>query len=166
MARNDREECADTRLSVAAVLQSRGHSMRLARCTLEYVFVEDCLTPMPNDFRWGTLGSLIERVRTGSVLAPLLALAVICGFAAFGVTLRLGETLLPICLWTLFAFCVFATLVGFIGFALKDPDRLQTEDYRLARHRLELIGDERDPNDPKLLTTAPTANTHLEVGHS
>ena len=49
---------------------------------------------MMTEIRWGTLGSLIERVRTGSVLAPLLALTVICGSAAFGVTLRLGEAAL------------------------------------------------------------------------
>lgn len=115
------------------------------------------------EIRWGTLGSLIERVRTGSVLAPLLALTVICGSAAFGVTLRLGEAALTNCLWGLFAFCVLATFGSYVGFALSDADRLQTEDYRLARHRLDVIGDERDPNDPKLLSATPTANTYLEA---
>jgi membrane protein implicated in regulation of membrane protease activity len=112
---------------------------------------------------WGSLGSLIERVRTGSVLAPLLALTLICGVAAFSVTLRLGDTSLAWLLWALFAILVAATLTIYVMFALKDPDRLQTEDYRLARHRLELIGDERDPNDARLIEAAPTTNTHLET---
>lgn len=112
---------------------------------------------------WGSLGSLIERVRTGSVLAPLLALAVIVGAAAFSVTPFSNDATLVRSLWALFAFCVFATLVAYVLFALRDPDRLQTEDYRLARHRLELIGDERDPNDVKLLEAPPTSNTHLET---
>jgi len=115
------------------------------------------------DFRWGNLGSLIERVRTGSVLAPLLALTVIVAFAAFGVMLWSHDVFLTYSLWVLFAICVFVALGGYVAFGLFDADRLQTEDYRLARHRLELIGDERDPNDPKLLNAATTANTYLEA---
>jgi hypothetical protein len=118
---------------------------------------------MSNGMRWGALGSVIERVRTGSVLAPLLALTLICGFAAFGVTLRLGDATLAWLLWVLFAGCVAATLVVYIAFAVKDPERLQTEDYRLARHRLDLIGDERDPNSAKMITAQVTANTHVEA---
>ena len=117
---------------------------------------------MLNGTAWGSLGTLIERVRTGSVLAPLLALAVIVAVAAFSVSFS-HDTVLVRSLWALFAFCVLATLIAFVLFALKDPDRLQTEDYRLARHRLELIGDERGPNEAKLLDAAPTANTHLEA---
>ena len=118
---------------------------------------------MSNGTPWRSLGSLIERVRTGSVLAPLLALTLIVGVAAFSVTPFSNDTTLVRSLWALFAFCVFATLVAYVVFALKDPDKLQTEDYRLARHRLELIGDERDPNDARLIEAAPTANTHLET---
>ena len=118
---------------------------------------------MSNGTPWRSLGSLIERVRTGSVLAPLLALTLIVGAAAFSVTPFSNDTTLVRSLWALFAFCVFATLVAYVVFALKDPDKLQTEDYRLARHRLELIGDERDPNDARLIDAAPTGNTHLEA---
>lgn len=137
--------------------------MRSGKPKVSYAAEVWGLEIMLGDFRWGSLGSLIERVRTGSVLAPLLALTVIVAFAAFGITLWLGETLLTYCLWGLFAFCVFAALAAYLAFALADPDRLQTEDYRLARHRLELIGDERDPNDPRLLSAAPSANTYLEA---
>jgi hypothetical protein len=120
---------------------------------------------MSNGTPWGSLGSLIERVRTGSVLAPLLALTVICGVAALSVTLRLGDATLPCLLWALFAALVVATLIIYIVFALKDPEKLQTEDYRLARFRLEVIGDERDPNDAKMLNAPPTANTYLEAAN-
>lgn len=114
---------------------------------------------------WGSLGSLgsvIERVRTGSVLAPLLVMDVICGFAAFGVTLRLGDNNLVWALWAFFALCMTASIAMFVAFAIKDPERLQTEDYRLARHKLDLIGDERDPNSPKMITEQVSANTHVE----
>jgi hypothetical protein len=111
---------------------------------------------------WRSLGSLIERVRTGSVLAPLLALTLVVGAAALGVTFSSRESL-TYALWGLFAICVVATLIAYVVWAIRDPDRLQTEDYRLARHRLEILGDERDPNAPKLLEAAPTANTHLET---
>jgi hypothetical protein len=67
------------------------------------------------------------------------------------------------CLWALFGLCVVAALVVYCGFAVYDRERLQTEDYRLARHRLDLIGDERDPNNEKLIEAAPTANTFLEA---
>jgi hypothetical protein len=116
---------------------------------------------MLNGFR---LGSLIERVRTGSVVAPLLALTLICGVLAFSVTALPGPVdALVWCLWALFAICVAADLIAYTLFAIKDPDRLQTEDYRLARHRLDLIGDERDPNSEKLIEAAPTANTFLDA---
>ena len=59
---------------------------------------------MPYGMRWGPLASVIERVRTGSVLAPLLALNLICGFAAFGVTIWLGDTTLARLLWVLLDF--------------------------------------------------------------
>jgi hypothetical protein len=55
-----------------------------------------------------------------------------------------------------------AVIVAYAAFAVLDPDRLQTEDYRLARHRLDLIGDERDPNNAVVIEAAPTANTFIE----
>ena len=112
------------------------------------------------------MGLLIERVRTGSALAPLLALTLICGAAALSISLSLrlhGSHSLMWCLWGLFGLCVVGTIGAYGWFAVCDPERLETEDYRLARHRLELIGDERDPNNEKLIEAAPTANTFLEA---
>jgi hypothetical protein len=131
---------------------------------VRYGFVQvKCLPAKLGDgMPWGSLGSLIERVRTGSVLAPLLALTLIVGVAAFSITFS-ADLILVRALWLLFAFCVLATLLAYVVFAVKDPEKLQTEDYRLARHRLDLIGDERDPNDARLIEATPTANTHLET---
>jgi hypothetical protein len=112
------------------------------------------------------LASLIERVRTGSVLAPLIALTLICGAAALSMSLSFplhGSRGLMWCLWVLFGFCALAVLASYGSFAVYDPERLQTEDYRLARHRLEIIGDERDPNNEKMIEAPPTANTFLEA---
>ena len=66
-------------------------------------------------------------------------------------------------LWALFGICVVCSLVAFFVMVISDPDRLQTEDYRLARHRLDMIGDERDPNNEVVIEATPTTNTFLET---
>jgi len=109
------------------------------------------------------LYSLIERIRTGSILAPLLALTFIVGIFVVLTTWISHDIWLVERLWGLFALCVAAVLVAYIIWAVKEPDRLQTEDYRLARHRIDVIGDERNPNDPKLIEATPTANPHLPL---
>jgi hypothetical protein len=100
------------------------------------------------------LASLIEKVRTGSVLAPLIALLLIIGCFALSFSAALplhGSSSLMWSLWALFALCVLVALTAFGLFALYAPDRLQTEEYRLQRHRLDMIGDERDPNNEQLI---------------
>jgi hypothetical protein len=90
-------------------------------------------------------------------MAPLLALDFIVGLFAFGTTWS-SNSIVGQCL---FVFCVIAT-IGWYGYwAIKEPDRLQTEDYRLSKHRIDVIGDERNPNDIKVIQAAPTPNTHL-----
>jgi len=111
----------------------------------------------------GAFYSLLERIRTGSIVAPMLALTFVVGLYAFLTTWASTNERLVWMLWGVFTLCVVATLGAYIYWAINEPDRLQTEDYRLARHKLDLIGDERDPNSMRLLSAPPTANTHVEA---
>ncbi len=116
----------------------------------------------PRD-RSGSLLSAVQRIKTASVVAPLLALTAISGAAATGVTVILGNTSLVWILWTIFCLCVLASIISYAFWTFKDPDRLQSEDFRLERHRLDLLGDERAPRNLKIIETTPTANTLLEA---
>jgi hypothetical protein len=101
--------------------------------------------------------SAVECISTSSVLAPLLAIDVITGVVALvGSGILSGSLLLGI--WCVFGLCVIFTLYAYVYWSINAPDRLQTEQYQLAHRRL-LIGDERDPNSPKLIDSLPTANT-------
>jgi len=108
------------------------------------------------------LYSLIERVRTGSIIAPLLALDLIVGVFASLMSMGSNSSVTN-GLWVLFTLCVIVTILAYTGWSIKEPDRLQTEDYRLARHRIDVIGDERNPNDPKVIEAKPIANPRVPL---
>jgi hypothetical protein len=103
---------------------------------------------------FGQLYSLIERIRTGSIVGLFCLLT----------TWVSRDELLVHGLWGVFVVCVAAVLVAYIVWAFRDPDRLQTEDYRLARHRMDVIGDERNPNDVPMIEAVP--NTHVEASQA
>ena len=110
--------------------------------------------------RLAPLISAVERIRTSSVIAPLLALDVIVGVIALIATLMLPTNLL-VWLWGLFGTCVLFTIVASIFCSFLGPHRLQTEQYQLDQRRLTLIGDERSPNSPKLIESTQSANTQV-----
>jgi hypothetical protein len=117
---------------------------------------------MSDTYSFAPLISAIKRIQTSSILAPLLVVDVIVGavalFASLGKLVGLRELLLW-CIWGLFGFCVLFTLASYIYWSWMQPNRLQTENYQLEHQRLVLIADERDPNSPKLIGSAPSANT-------
>jgi hypothetical protein len=114
-------------------------------------------TGIPNAFY-----SLIERIRTNSVMAPLLKLTFMVGLFALATTWSSNPNII-IGLWGLFAICVIFSMLAYVGWSIKEPDRLRTESYRLEHHRLkQLIGDERDPNNAKIIEGERASNTHLE----
>src|ERR1700739_1161231 len=104
----------------------------------------------------------VGRVRTRSVIAPLLALDSMVGLFAFGMSWTANPTVANN-LWLLFMFCVGATILAYFFFAIMQPERLQTEEFRLAKLKARVIGDERDPNDAKIIEATPTSNTHITV---
>jgi phage shock protein PspC (stress-responsive transcriptional regulator) len=104
---------------------------------------------------------LLERIRTGNVLAPLLAIMFIVGLFALSATWALNDAFLVRALWAAFLFCGGCALVAYLVWSIVDPDRLQSEDYRIARHRIDVIGDERNPNSAQVVDAVATENTHL-----
>ena len=93
---------------------------------------------------------------------PLLTLTTICGTAALIVTPIAGaNSPLTWAVWGVFGFCVAASIVGYLVWSIYDPNRLQTEEYLLERQRLLTIGDERDPNNIKVIEGALTSNTAI-----
>jgi membrane protein implicated in regulation of membrane protease activity len=104
--------------------------------------------------------SAIQQVRTGSVLAPLLALSIITGMIALVATAGVGDTFIARCLWALFALVVLTTIGSYIAWSFAAPDRLQTEDYRLERHRIDVIGDERNPKRMQVIDTVAVATSN------
>ncbi|BCA04157.1 hypothetical protein BDHH15_47290 [Bradyrhizobium diazoefficiens] len=109
------------------------------------------------------LMSAVERIKTASILAPLLVLDVICATLALLATPLIGVTnsLLWVA-WIPFLICTAFTLASYVYWSMVAPNRLQTEHYQLAQQRLLLIGDERDPNSAKLINSAPTANNAID----
>jgi hypothetical protein len=82
----------------------------------------------------------VARVTTRSALNPILWLA--------GIVSPLSLTLAAIwasdlALWFLVigALPVAVSIFAYIYFMIRDPDRLQSEEYNLERHRIEHLGD-------------------------
>jgi hypothetical protein len=111
---------------------------------------------------FGSLTSAVQRIKTSSVIAPLLAADAISGAVALAATFRLGAEALTWLVWGPFFGCVALTLIAYVFWSFREPNRLQTEDYQLERQRLDMLGDERDPNNPAVLRGPMTGNTAVQ----
>jgi hypothetical protein len=110
------------------------------------------------------LVGIIGRFRTTSVLAPLFVPLIIMGvFASFVTPFAGVDHPLTWMLW-IAVVAVFGMILLFYPiWSVINPDRLQTEDYRLEQQRItqQVIGDERHPG-PVLIEGAPlTSNTAI-----
>jgi|SRR6516165_7501518 len=108
----------------------------------------------------GLIGT-IGRFRTTSVVAPLYYPLVTIGLLAIPVTWWAGpDHLLTWMIWSFFFANILVIFGSFIFFLITNPERLQTEEYRLEQQRITLIGDERDPG--KVIDNIPlTPNTAI-----
>jgi len=108
--------------------------------------------------------SAIKRIQTSNILAPLLAADVITGVIALFASLTelagLPEPLLW-GVWGLFGLCILSTLIAYVYWSWRDPNRLQTERYQLEQQRLLLLGDERGPDSTKMIESTPSANVKV-----
>lgn len=104
-----------------------------------------------------------QRIKTNSVLAPLLVLALILGIIVLVATALLGGgSWIVGTLWIVFIAEIVFTLAAYVYWARQDPVRLQTEDYQLEQQKILMIGDERNPNDLTIIESQPTANSSVQ----
>ena len=96
--------------------------------------------------------SIVERVRTNSVLNPLLWL---CGIIAPTTTpaIYFAEGFYKFYFFMVFALTVVATISAYFIWMFKDPIRLQSEDYRLERQRI-LQGTKDEEEFPTITQTS------------
>jgi hypothetical protein len=101
----------------------------------------------------------IGHLKTTSALAPLSMPGGLIGLFAVLITIVAGpHHLLTYILWIFFILWFAAIGDAYIYWSIKDPDRLQTENYQLEQRRITLLGDERNPG--KVIEGIPlTANT-------
>jgi O-antigen/teichoic acid export membrane protein len=101
----------------------------------------------------------IGHLKTTSALAPLSVPAGLIGVFAVLMTIVGGpHHPLTWALWIFFIVWMVAIGGAYIFWSIKDPDRLQTENYQ----RIKIIGDERNPG--KVIEGAPlTSNTAVVV---
>ncbi len=78
---------------------------------------------------------LVERVRTNSILNPLLWLIAIIEATSIPAAV-LSTGLLQYLFFILAASPVMIALFAYVRMMYKDPDRLQSEEYLLERYRL------------------------------
>jgi hypothetical protein len=79
----------------------------------------------------------IRVVRTA--LNPLLWLVGLTTPAAFILTAFIGDQLVRLILLCFAAIPVVATLVAYVIFMFRDPDRLQSEEYRIRQRALQIL---------------------------
>src|SRR5260221_2875679 len=79
-------------------------------------------------------------VHVRSVLSPILWLTAVVMPASFIAGWAAGfQTLLGVLLVILGAIPALAAVVAYMMFALRDPDRLQSEEYRLRQRAVQLL---------------------------
>ena len=85
----------------------------------------------------------LERVKTSSAMASPLALCVIIVPTCLVLT-AYSDGLKMWLFFGILAFCIVFFAIIYIAWMFKDPNRLQSEDYQLARH--QIMGDESRGN--------------------
>lgn len=102
-------------------------------------------------------------IRVRNVLNPLLWLSAVATPTSFIAAWAAGfDTFAGVLLCFFGGLPVIATLVAYAGFALRDPDRLQSEEYRLRQRAIQLLyrkGGSTEIVD--VVTSRPT----LEIEH-
>lgn len=104
----------------------------------------------------------IGHLKTTSALAPLSMPGGLIGVFAILMTI-VGGPHHPLT-WTLWIFFImWFTAIGgaYIYWSIKDPNRLQTENYQLEQQRIKVIGDERHPG--KTIEGTLTSNTAAPI---
>lgn len=80
-------------------------------------------------------------------LRPVVYLVVPTASVTATTLIALGHTLLAIIPGTVVLLILMFYLAAYAWFAVKDPNRLQTEDFRLAEQRLSLLAEKSIPDE-------------------
>lgn len=86
------------------------------------------------------VGNSVERTITKSVMSPLLILCAIA-LPVLGTAIYLTAGEVQVTLTYLFAFILISTVVFYSYFAFREPERLQSEDYRIEMRRIDVLGE-------------------------
>jgi hypothetical protein len=87
-----------------------------------------------------TLATRVETVRVvRTAINPLLWLDFVVGALALGAAIWVGDPLVRAGFFFLLALTIFVTLVAYFVLLFRDPDRLQSEEYRLRQRALRLV---------------------------
>jgi hypothetical protein len=105
---------------------------------------------------------IIGHLKTTSALAPLSVPGGLIGMFAVLVMIVGGpHHPLTWVLWIFFIIWMVGIGGAYVFWSIKDPNRLQTENYQLEQQRIKVIGDERNPGKviegtPLISNTAST----------
>src|SRR5262249_4348014 len=107
------------------------------------------------------LTRFIGRIKSTSSLASLSTLVVIICVFAILLTLVAGPHYpLTYALWILFIIWMVYIGAAYVFWSIKDPNRLQTENYQLQQQVIKVITDERHPG--RTIENEPlTSNTNV-----
>lgn len=104
----------------------------------------------------------VQSVATKSAMTPIQWLAGIAGLA-FAPLVPLTTGAIQAVSLTALISCLIVSFGIYLYWLIKDPDRLQSEDYRLENRRIDLLGDDQHREDPRVINAEPVANTHIET---
>lgn len=101
------------------------------------------------------MGDVGGRLRVKSALNPVLWLCAVVTVPAIGFASYAKEpSWLVVCLVVMAFIPLVYAGVGFVVFLLRDPDKLQSEDYQIRKRTLELIAEKgRDGRIVELVET-------------
>ena len=109
----------------------------------------------PKDF--SNLQSAVERVKTSGSLNPLLWLCGIVTLPAF-VLMIFSNGWPQIFYACISAVVIISALLAYGYLIVRDPDRVQSEEYQLDRYKISVLGDERHLGS--VVDSKPVENIH------
>jgi hypothetical protein len=114
---------------------------------------------------WSGLYSVITRTTTKNAVTAMHWLVAIVAFVFVVSMVNPDAKDVRGYLLLIFLGTVIADAFAYYWFMIRDPDRLQTEDYRTENKRIDvqLLGDERHKDDLRVITAEPVANTHVTL---
>ena len=87
--------------------------------------------------------SAASKLHVKSALNPMLWLCGIVSLPCFIMAYLLSESLMALAFLSMGAIPVAATIFGFLWFMIKEPEKLQSEEYQLRHEAIDVIRQKR-----------------------